>query len=367
MGAICIGPSLVRIPDDQYQVNQQNLANEVIKTFILFHEDIFPGSVPGCKYEKYVSLETGDYPGDPDSPKVGGEEHPVLYSEDLGDEQDEDCELEGVAQHTFNARTGRELSFGKGDTIRLRAQVSGDWWEGELRGREGLVPDKYILVRLKEDADILEKEYQDRDRDMKKEKDQEVVEEEDTSTNRGMKTDLSDTREISLTSRHDIEGQKVEHKNGDRNDKEEQNEDVESGSLEKREENKKENEKMGANDSSENCMSETLWTEQINHMVRGTEHGIEGGEERRGKEEVKEEGGGSIVCVAELQKCTKKEKGERENMEVREEKGKIEIQGEYIGGGRKHPTETGKEEDGKVGVIVVGEERGMEGTKDTMN
>ena len=36
---------------------------------------------------------------------------------------DEDCELEGVAQHTFNARTGRELSFGKGDTIRLRAQV----------------------------------------------------------------------------------------------------------------------------------------------------------------------------------------------------------------------------------------------------
>ena len=45
--AICFGPTLVPIPEERDQVQFQNLVNELIKNFIIFHEDIFPLSVPG--------------------------------------------------------------------------------------------------------------------------------------------------------------------------------------------------------------------------------------------------------------------------------------------------------------------------------
>ena len=28
-------------------------------------------------------------------------------------------------------------------------QVSGDWWRGSVAGREGLIPDKYILLKIR--------------------------------------------------------------------------------------------------------------------------------------------------------------------------------------------------------------------------
>jgi len=61
-----------------------------------------------------------------------------------------ECEsLEATAQHDFVARSERELSFKKGDTIALHTQVSGDWWRGCVNGREGLIPDKYILLKIR--------------------------------------------------------------------------------------------------------------------------------------------------------------------------------------------------------------------------
>lgn len=45
--AICFGPTLVPIPEERDQVQYQSLVNELIKNFIIFHEDIFPSSVPG--------------------------------------------------------------------------------------------------------------------------------------------------------------------------------------------------------------------------------------------------------------------------------------------------------------------------------
>ena len=45
--AICFGPTLVPVPDHKDQVQYQNLVNELIKNFIIFHEDIFPTNVPG--------------------------------------------------------------------------------------------------------------------------------------------------------------------------------------------------------------------------------------------------------------------------------------------------------------------------------
>lgn len=54
-----------------------------------------------------------------------------------------------TVQFDFNARSGRELSLRKGETIILRKQVSNDWWLGSKNGAEGLVPDKYIFLRIK--------------------------------------------------------------------------------------------------------------------------------------------------------------------------------------------------------------------------
>ena len=65
--AICFGPTLVPIPEDRDQVQFQNLVNELIKNFIIFHEDIFPASIPGPIYEKYLTNEPeemGDSPTD---------------------------------------------------------------------------------------------------------------------------------------------------------------------------------------------------------------------------------------------------------------------------------------------------------------
>ena len=69
--AICFGPTLVPVPDHKDQVQYQNLVNELIKNFIIFHEDIFPTNVPGksafnikrkCIYGAYnYSYGTGTF------------------------------------------------------------------------------------------------------------------------------------------------------------------------------------------------------------------------------------------------------------------------------------------------------------------
>ena len=57
--------------------------------------------------------------------------------------------MEAQALYDFNARSTREVSFHKGDTVSLTKQVSNDWWKGSVRGQEGLIPDKYIMLRMK--------------------------------------------------------------------------------------------------------------------------------------------------------------------------------------------------------------------------
>ena len=50
-----------------FQVIYQNLVNELIKNFIIFHEDIFPSDGQGTVYEKYISTEpdiVGEYDTD---------------------------------------------------------------------------------------------------------------------------------------------------------------------------------------------------------------------------------------------------------------------------------------------------------------
>lgn len=57
--------------------------------------------------------------------------------------------LEAIAQFDFLARSERELSFNKGDVLVLHSQVSSDWWRGSFQGKQGLIPDKYILLKIR--------------------------------------------------------------------------------------------------------------------------------------------------------------------------------------------------------------------------
>lgn len=63
--------------------------------------------------------------------------------------EDESDTMEATVQFDFNARSNRELSLRKGDTVVLRKQVSNDWWQGTINGKDGLVPDKYISLKIK--------------------------------------------------------------------------------------------------------------------------------------------------------------------------------------------------------------------------
>ena len=57
--------------------------------------------------------------------------------------------MEAQALYDFNARSSREVNFRKGDTILLEKQVSNDWWKGSVNGTHGLIPDKYIMLKMR--------------------------------------------------------------------------------------------------------------------------------------------------------------------------------------------------------------------------
>ncbi|XP_021912868.1 SLIT-ROBO Rho GTPase-activating protein 1-like isoform X4 [Zootermopsis nevadensis] len=144
--AICFGPTLVPVPEDKDQVQYQNQVNELIKNIILFNEEIFPID-GGLLYEKYISREpdendVGDSPSDHVQEDMDSEVYPS--------EDESEC-LEATAQFDFMARSERELSFKKGDNVILFSQVSGDWWRGSVNGQEGLIPDKYIMLKIKDE------------------------------------------------------------------------------------------------------------------------------------------------------------------------------------------------------------------------
>ncbi|BFZ10566.1 hypothetical protein BsWGS_13608 [Bradybaena similaris] len=140
--AICFGPTLLPIPPDRDQVTFQSSVNEIIKIIIVHQEEIFPND-GGETYEKML-LDRRD---SVDAIDEDDEETSSLPS----DEEEPDV-IEATAVFDFDARSPRELSFKRGDSLVLYHQMSQDWWEGCSRGKEGLIPDKYISVRHLDDS-----------------------------------------------------------------------------------------------------------------------------------------------------------------------------------------------------------------------
>uniref|UniRef100_A0A8C6Q1V6 SLIT-ROBO Rho GTPase activating protein 2B n=1 Tax=Nothobranchius furzeri TaxID=105023 RepID=A0A8C6Q1V6_NOTFU len=150
--AIVFGPTLLPTPDTLDQVACQAHVNEVIKTVILHHDNIFPDTkeLPGPVYEKCM---TGDqYCESPFSePGALEETEPDAGTEtQTSDEEGEG--VEAVARFDYVGRSGRELSFKKGVVLQLFQRASHDWWEGRLNGTHGLVPHQYIVVKDRADS-----------------------------------------------------------------------------------------------------------------------------------------------------------------------------------------------------------------------
>ncbi|KAE8281220.1 SLIT-ROBO Rho GTPase-activating protein 1 [Larimichthys crocea] len=186
--AIVFGPTLLPTPDTLDQVACQAHVNEVVKTVILNHDNIFPDTkeLPGPVYEKCM---TGDqYCESPFSEPGALEEAErrtaaprprpatrvrttfdlhththththrphaspslcvllvVLMVERQGEA------VEAVARFDYVGRSGRELSFKKGASLQLFQRASHDWWEGRHNGNHGLVPHQYIVVKDRADA-----------------------------------------------------------------------------------------------------------------------------------------------------------------------------------------------------------------------
>ncbi|XP_061495826.1 SLIT-ROBO Rho GTPase-activating protein 1 isoform X2 [Rhineura floridana] len=150
--AICFGPTLMPVPDIQEQVSCQAHVNEIIKTIIIHHENIFPDAkeLDGPIYEKCMAGD--EYCDSPYS------EHGTLEEVDLdagtGPHTSEDeCEpIEAIAKFDYVGRSARELSFKKGASLLLYHRASDDWWEGRHNGIDGLVPHQYIVVQDMDDT-----------------------------------------------------------------------------------------------------------------------------------------------------------------------------------------------------------------------
>ncbi|KAJ4927614.1 hypothetical protein JOQ06_015338 [Pogonophryne albipinna] len=149
--AICFGPTLMPIPDEQDPVSCQAHVNEIIKTIIIHHEVIFPSQreLDGPVYEKCMAGGE-EYCESPHSEPGALDEVDNGTGPNISDEELE--QIEAIAKFDYVGRTPRELSFKKGASLLLYLRASEDWWEGRHNGVDGLIPHRYIVVQDMDDA-----------------------------------------------------------------------------------------------------------------------------------------------------------------------------------------------------------------------
>ncbi|XP_070758042.1 SLIT-ROBO Rho GTPase-activating protein 3-like isoform X3 [Enoplosus armatus] len=149
--AICFGPTLMPIPDEQDPVSCQAHVNEVIKTIIIHHEAIFPTlrELEGPVYEKCMAGGE-EYCESPHSEPGTLDEVDNGTGPNTSDEELE--QIEAIAKFDYVGRSPRELSFKKGASLLLYLRASEDWWEGRHNGVDGLIPHQYIVVQDMDDA-----------------------------------------------------------------------------------------------------------------------------------------------------------------------------------------------------------------------
>uniref|UniRef100_A0A8C3WJG5 Rho GTPase activating protein 4 n=1 Tax=Catagonus wagneri TaxID=51154 RepID=A0A8C3WJG5_9CETA len=146
--AVCFGPTLLPVPAGQDPVALQARVNQLVQTLIMQPARVFPplSLLPGPVYEKCMAPPSASCLGDAQLEGAAGENEPELEAGTPAQEDDLEGVVEAVACFSYTGRTAQELSFQRGDVLRLHERASGDWWRGEHAGARGLIPHKYITL-----------------------------------------------------------------------------------------------------------------------------------------------------------------------------------------------------------------------------
>ncbi|KAM9180634.1 rho GTPase-activating protein 4 [Dugong dugon] len=144
--AVCFGPTLLPVPAGQDPVALQGRVNRLVQTLIMKPTSVFPplAELPGPVYEKCMAPPSAGCLGDAQLDSMAGENEPEL--EAGAQEDDVEGAMEAVACFAYTGRTTQELTFQRGEVVRLHTRASDDWWWGELGGTCGLIPHKYITL-----------------------------------------------------------------------------------------------------------------------------------------------------------------------------------------------------------------------------
>ncbi|XP_052026079.1 rho GTPase-activating protein 4 isoform X5 [Apodemus sylvaticus] len=146
--AVCFGPTLLPVPAGQDPVALQGRVNQLVQTLILQPARVFPppAMLPGPIYEKCMAPPSASCQGDGQLEILAGEPELELKAGTTVQEDDPEGVVEAVACFAYTGRTAQELTFQRGDVLRLYARASNDWWRGEHAGVRGLIPHKYITL-----------------------------------------------------------------------------------------------------------------------------------------------------------------------------------------------------------------------------
>ncbi|KAM4819042.1 rho GTPase-activating protein 4 [Thomomys bottae] len=146
--AVCFGPTLLPVPAGQDPVALQGRVNQLVQTLILQPGQVFPSlaALPGPVYEKCMAPPSATCLGDTHLESLGENEPEVEAGTTAQEDDPESGVIEAVACFAYTGRTAQELTFQRGDVLRLHVRASSDWWRGEHAGVRGLVPHKYITL-----------------------------------------------------------------------------------------------------------------------------------------------------------------------------------------------------------------------------
>ncbi|XP_008248534.2 rho GTPase-activating protein 4 [Oryctolagus cuniculus] len=159
--AVCFGPTLLPVPAGQDPVALQGRLNQLVQTLIVQPSKVFPPAtvLPGPVYEKCMAPPSASCLGDVQLEGLAGENEPEegeglagtppsvpAPGASLAPPSDPGAVTEAVACFAYTGRTAHELTFQRGDVLRLHTRASPDWWRGELGGVRGLIPHKYITL-----------------------------------------------------------------------------------------------------------------------------------------------------------------------------------------------------------------------------
>ncbi|XP_004695283.1 PREDICTED: rho GTPase-activating protein 4 isoform X2 [Condylura cristata] len=146
--AVCFGPTLLPVPAGQDPVALQGRVNQLVQTLIVQPARVFPplALLPGPVYEKCMAPPSPGCLGDAQLEGLAGENELELEAGTAAPEDDSEGVVEAVACFAYTGRTAQELTFQRGDVLRLHERASSDWWRGEHAGARGLIPHKYISL-----------------------------------------------------------------------------------------------------------------------------------------------------------------------------------------------------------------------------